>query len=86
MLAVIFMWKPTGIAALIFFYQELSRPIKRRFCAYISWNAENRIEPYRTMLLFSFQESSVNNIKVLATFHKIFSLGYLENKNDFCKS
>ena len=78
MLAAIFMWKPTGIAAL-FFHQELSRPIKRRFCTYISWNAENRIEPYRTMLLMSFQESSVNNIKVLATFQKIFNFAYLEN-------
>ena len=44
--------------------------MKRKFSANISWNAENRVEPYRTMLLFSFRESSVNNVKALATFHK----------------
>ena len=43
MLAVIFMWKPTGTVALIF-YQELPSPIKEQFCAYISWNAEKGIE------------------------------------------
>ena len=72
------MWKPTGKAALIF-VQELSSPINRKSSAYISWKAENRIEPYRTMLLCSSQESSVTNIKAFETFHKIFSLGYLEN-------
>ena len=35
------------------------------------------------MLLFSFQEASVDNIKVLATFHKRFGFGYLENKTIF---
>ena len=43
MLAVIFMWKPAGTVALIF-YQELPSPIKEQFCAYVSWNAEKGIE------------------------------------------
>ena len=38
------------------------------------------------MPLFSFQENSVNTIKVLATFYKNFRFEYLENQNDFCKS
>ena len=42
-------------------------------------NAENQIEPYGTMLLCFFEESSVNIINDLATFHKIFSFRYLEN-------
>ena len=73
-----FLWKLTDIAALIF-YQELSSPIKRNFYAYISWNAGNRTETSRTIMLFSLQETSVDSIKVLATFHKIFSFGYLKN-------
>ena len=32
------------------------------FFARISWNTENQLEPYQTMLLFSFQESLVYNI------------------------
>ena len=76
------MWKPIGIADLIF-YQELSSHIKRKFCAYISWNSENQIELYRTMLLFSFQKSSVNCIKVLGTFYKNYNSGYLKTKTIF---
>ena len=34
------------------------------------------------MLLFSFQESSVNYKKVLASFHKIFSFEYIENQSN----
>ena len=64
---VIFMRKLTGIVDLIF-YEELSSSIRRKFCVYISWSAENRIEPYRTMLLFPFQERSVNIIQALTTF------------------
>ena len=35
------------------------------------------------MLLCSFQESSVNNIKVLATFHKSLALDILKTKTIF---
>ena len=35
------------------------------------------------MLLFSFQEISVDNIKVLANFNKIFSLDILKTKTIF---
>ena len=57
----IFVRKSTSMAPLIF-YQELSSPVKRTFCVCISWNTEKRIEPYRAMYLFSFQESTVDNI------------------------
>lgn len=34
---------------------------------------------YIAMLLFSFQEGSLNNIKILATFYENFSFVHLEN-------
>ena len=85
MLVVIFMRNPTDRAALIF-YQVLSSTINRKLCACISRNAENRIESTRSMLLLSFQERSVNNTKVLATFYKKLSFGYCEIVSDSCKS
>ena len=69
MLAVMFMWKHTGIAALIILPRTF-KSYKEKFSAYISWNVENWIEPYRKMLLFSFQKGSINNNKVLASFRK----------------
>ena len=65
---IIFMWKHTGIAALIF-YQELSSSKEKVLCPNLlkRWK---RTQPDRTWLLFSFEESSVNNIKVLATFYE----------------
>ena len=35
------------------------------------------------MLLFSFQKSSVNCIKVLGTFYKNYNSGYLKTKTIF---
>ena len=49
MFATIFMWKATGIAALLSYKEEV-------LCS--------KLIPDTTMVLFSFQESLVNNIKV----------------------
>ena len=55
-IAVTFEEKATDIVALIFL-PGTYRSYKAKFCLYISWNAENCLETYRTILLFYFQES-----------------------------
>lgn len=46
-------------------------------------NAENWIQPYRTLLLFSFQKGSINNNKVLALFTQTLALDLLKTKTSF---
>ena len=78
MLAVIFMQKPTGIVVLVFLARTF-KPYEQKFLCPHLQKCRKPIEPYRRMLLFSFQDSSVDNIKVLGIFHENFTFAYLEN-------
>ena len=72
MFAVIFLWKPTSIAALIFLPRTFKSYEENILCLHLM----KRWKPVRT---FQKNAAILNSIKVLSTFHKIFIFGYLEN-------
>ena len=78
MLAVIFMRKATNMLP-VNFLRRTFRSHKAKVLSLHFLTAENRIDTYRTILSFHFQECWENYIKFLATFCGKLSFIYLES-------
>ena len=79
MLAVVFMWKATAIVTLSFLQRTIKlKCISKKLSLHFikCWKTDRNL---RTILLFYFQESQANNIKVLATFCENVNIVYLES-------